>query len=375
MVARLLRDIQGVVHAYAETRATNPAQVTFADEGEYPAQAFLAAAPRGVGAEAAWARQGGAGEGVGFVDVEQGWRFDHPDLVGWGLIAPLFGTSDPGEADHGTAVLDIVVGRDNGSGGIGLAPQAGAVAVCAHRDPSLVVGGDPGLTVADAITAAVAWLAPQGRPAPGHVLLLEVQRPANGYGPSETDDVDLAAIRTAIGNDVVVVEAAGNGLTNVDGWRSPTGRGLTTTDSGAIVVAGSMSAKETEAVPSGSVTGHRININKNSNYGTRVNCYAWGGDVVTASAAGGYQIDFDGTSSASAIIAGVAVVVQGMYRAAHGDYLRPAQMRALLTGGAATPQVPVASRANLPIGVMPDLKALVETVGALERVGVDALSP
>jgi len=57
-----------------------------------------------------------------------------------------------------------------------------------------------------------------------------------------------------------------------------------------------------------------------SNYGSRVDCYAWGEGVFTttsdtngqAPATNLYRDDFGNTSAATAIIAGVALSVQGM---------------------------------------------------------------
>ena len=71
-------------------------------------------------------------------------------------------------------------------------------------------------------------------------------------------------------------------------------------------------------------------------YGSRVNCYAWGEEVVTAGwgyfgpMAGAnrtYTDRFDGTSAAAAIIAGAAILVQQMAGASGGPGLRPDQMR------------------------------------------------
>ena len=64
---------------------------------------------------------------------------------------------------------------------------------------------------------------------------------------------------------------------------------------------------------------------------------------------------FGGTSAASAIVAGVAAVVQGMHRAAHGTPLAAATLRALLADPSlGTPQHTPSARL---IGPMPDLRA------------------
>ncbi len=48
-----------------------------------------------------------------------------------------------------------------------------------------------------------------------------------------------------------------------------------------------------------------------SNYGSRIDTYAWG-ENVTTTALSGYTSYFNGTSSASSIIAGAAVNLQGI---------------------------------------------------------------
>ena len=71
-----------------------------------------------------------------------------------------------------------------------------------------------------------------------------------------------------------------------------------------------------------------------------------------------YTGSFGGTSSASPIIAGAALAVQGVVEAAAGLRLSPAQMRAALTDPAtSTPSNdPPVDR----IGVLPNLRAIIE---------------
>lgn len=342
-----------VVHAYAETVARDPRlAITADDEPRSAEQGYKRPRPEGVDAEWAWTRLGGGGEGVGFVDVEQGWFFAHEDLADR-VTATMCHRNlfdDTQEGDHGTGVLGVVFGLDNGAGGLGIASRAERVGVCSYYD------GTPVHQVADAITVATEWLEA------GDVLLLELERPVGL--PTETDDADFAAIVAAVGKGIVVVEAAGNEHYPLDTWLSPRGRrmvrGEEAHDSGAIIVAGARSAVERD----GAAAGHRWPIW--ASYGQRVDCHAWGENVVTA-AVHEYQFDFDGSSSAAAIVAGVALALQGMHVAAHGVPLTPHEMRELLRDPGGVGQVPVASRALVPIGVMPDLKLLGERIGALPR--------
>ena len=99
-----------------------------------------------------------------------------------------------------------------------------------------------------------------------------------------------------------------------------------------------------------------------SNFGAAVHCHAWGDGVVTALAQG-WTNGFGGTSAASAIVAGVAAVVQGMHRAAHGTPLAATGVRALLADPAlGTPQHTPPMHA---IGPMPDLRKLAAAIGAV----------
>ena len=71
-----------------------------------------------------------------------------------------------------------------------------------------------------------------------------------------------------------------------------------------------------------------------------------------------YTDTFSGTSSATPIVAGAGLIVQGMHEANTGARLSPAQMRMLLSNPATgTPQGPTVA-GN--IGVMPNLRAIIE---------------
>jgi hypothetical protein len=99
----------------------------------------------------------------------------------------------------------------------------------------------------------------------------------------------------------------------------------------------------------------------NSNFGNRVDCYAWGDSVVTptsdaSGATDQYRTNFQNTSAAAPTIAGAALLVQGMAQADPGlSRFAPGQLRAILsdpTTGTGSPDA---------IGVMPDLRAIVES--------------
>jgi hypothetical protein len=118
-------------------------------------------------------------------------------------------------------------------------------------------------------------------------------------------------------------------------------------DSGAIMV-GAAQATPSEA--------YRMTT---SNYGDRVNCFAWGNLVTTTTdSANGYTAAFSGTSSASAIVAGAAIVAQGLAEQNLGYRFGSFQLRDLLIRTGTVPN----NRASQKIGVMPNLQAFIGNV-------------
>jgi hypothetical protein len=395
-LAEALHSWPQVEHAYVEDRPAPPPAVTPDDEPYYGNQRYLDDEDKvGVAVSAAWATPGGDGDvtdpltgaslaaGVGFADVETGWWLDHPDLVttdALGNRAPVVqrevGSSTTDRYTwHGTAVLGIVLAQDNGEGCIGIVPKLRrAHAVSEYRKDLTALSGEV-RNPPDAILSAIDLLRY------GDVLLLESQRSvgrgAEDYLPVEhvfdaTDQghpwkTAFREIRLATALGIAVVEAAGDGreVTSPDGRTATVGNDLDQfarfnvadpefADSGAILVAAGTKGVPHERLPS-------------SNYGTRVDCYAWGEDVQTLDspdAVPPYNDSFNETSSAAAIIAGVALAVQSMAVQIQGRALSAWQLRALLRDPAlGTPSEhpfdwePAAER-DL-IGVMPRLDKIV----------------
>jgi len=192
--------------------------------------------------------------------------------------------------------------------------------------------------------------------------------------PLEVEDLDFEAIRLAVSQGIIVIEAAGNGNVNLDSVRNKRGtRNLNPRDdrfykdSGAIMVG----ACNKEVLRGGMHTRH-----PKSNYGSRIDCYAWGEGFATAtrrdpretSGSDRYAVLFGGTSGASAIIAGAALLLQSLYEARKGERLLPnvddpmKNIHAILSDPATGTQ----QRLNFPldpIGVMPDLKKIISRLG------------
>lgn len=346
-VAEALAAWETVQFAYVEPPPPPPPQpITPTDEPRFPNQGYLRKAPEGIDAEHVWGFPGGGGQGIDLVDVEQGWMLAHEDLAPPAI--PLLWGQNHSSFDHGTAGLGVAVARDNATGGIGVAPLATA-SVVSEFDTT----GAPDRP--NALLAAIAALTF------GDVLLLEMQSASNE--PVETAPAlfDLIRLSTALG--ITVVEPAGNAGTPLDAYTAPfTGKHVLNrastdfTDSGAILVGAC-----TSTVPH-----TRIKI---SNFGSRVDCYAWGENVDTCSTdstgtTADYTTAFGGTSSASAIIAGAALVVQGLAEATLKRRLSAWQMRAVLSDtatGTAAENPPDVMVGEPGVGVMPNLLAIATT--------------
>ncbi|MEA2219012.1 MAG: hypothetical protein QOJ35_1638 [Solirubrobacteraceae bacterium] len=338
-----LRRLAIVDEAIAEPEpAPAPVTPSFAAQ-----QRYGTAAPAGIGAASLAGRPGGLGQAAKIVDVEYSWNTAHEDLehAAGGLIAN--GTpSDPFPSDnknHGTAVLGVLTGTDNGLGVSGLAAGSAIAMVNAYSTA--------GYTLANALD-----LARQNLTA-GDVMLVEQQtlgvQGTNDYVPVEYLPAAYDAIRLATQAGITVVEAAGNGNVDLDGaaYGSPFPAGKP--DSGAIVVG----AGGGDATCSGSPANARI---PSSTFGSRVNVQGWGGCVVTTGYGtlfnGGpnalYTQTFNGTSSASATVAAAAALYSSVVESETGAPPSPRNVRSRLIA-TGTPQ----GGSGGHIGPLPDLAA------------------
>lgn len=307
-----------------------------------PNQGYLTAAPVGIDSLYAWNILGGDGANTGFVDLEQGWNLKHEDLVD-AKITLISGTNSA-FFSHGTSVLGEVLMVDNVVGGVGHVPRARGRVVSQHQPG--------GYNTAAAILSAAAVMSA------GDVLLLEAQEtdPVSGkyYWPVSIADANYDAIRLTTALGITVVEAACNGSYDLDAYVNLSGKRIFNRSSTdfrdplSIMVGGGSSA----------VPHTRLWY---SNYGSRVDTYAWGENVDTSDTnADGtdnyaYTTSFNGTSSASPIIAGAALTIQGIAVAHNKAKLPPTLLRYLLSSYGTPSKNPAIDR----IGKMPDLKAIV----------------
>lgn len=334
-------------------------------------QGYLATAastPTGIDAQYAWTQTGGDGTGVTVCDIEYSWNYSHEDVTK--AVGSQLNTNNVGDPfssdDHGTAVIGELVANDNGWGVTGIAKGSGlATCGCYYGTPT------QSWNVAGAIGIAISSLSA------GDVILLEQQwdyTGSGGYVPvewypattpaSQSYGSVYAAIQNAVGNGIIVVEAAGNGGQDLDlmTWYG---------DSGAIIVGAG------GAYAGGTFTNGDLQKLSFSSYGTRVDVQGWGENVYTTgygdlfSSEGKnrwYTSAFNGTSSASPIVAGAVACLQGWYlQAATGTPLTPAFVRStLIATGTAQITPPTGN-----IGPRPDLAAAIASVPLAPPLWVD----
>ncbi|OGQ04784.1 MAG: hypothetical protein A3F82_07975 [Deltaproteobacteria bacterium RIFCSPLOWO2_12_FULL_44_12] len=278
----------------------------------------------------AWTR-GAKGQNTHLDDQEEDWNPAHIDLPQSPYIKST-NSQLPQAIAHGTAVLGILVGKDDGIGVTGIAPQATAES-----------------SFGDAAGIASVRNEGTGERFINFIHLLEEQYSNPTYAPCNapaSSDVCVAGefypdafeayqIATAMG--VPVVLPAGNGGINMDTTRyMDNWPNLSRQDSGAIMVGASMGANRQKA--------------SFSNCGQRINLFAWGSGVVTTSYPGAgldwfgpdnpnngdpnahYTNAFGGTSSAAAIIAGTVSLLQSYASTRMGTYkyLSPEKVREIL---------------------------------------------
>lgn len=313
-------------------------------------QTYLENAPTGIGARHAWSFRGGRGNGVTLVDVELGFHRAHEDLRRAAHTSP--GVPDH---SHGTMSLGVCCADENTIGIIGIAPGARPELESVRNDDALM---------SDYPLASVAIRKCVDRLHEGDVILLELEAKylysrldRSGYFsrtlPIERSPDVADAIATAERKNIYVVEAAGNGgldlcTAGLNKW------------TGAILVGAGDPDTRTWVY--------------GTNYGERVDVHGWGLKVVSTASSWedatlskgvgkewrsrSYTQNFDGTSSAAAMVAGIVACLSGIMQANGFGILTPIEMRNLLvqTGRLFT--------GNKKIGPMPDLEAAIAKLRA-----------
>ena len=348
---------------------------------EYANQHYLQAAPKGISVESAW-NEGAGGAGITVSLAEHGGPpSSHNDIA---FRKPL--AVGATFSEHMVNVSAIMVAKDNADGIVGVSPISGAAlfaAIDALPPPPSKSKVEIGMT------GALALLAAPGVLSAGDVVnmsigaLVELDQKAQPnivkgfkkapFGstwqkvfatvPVEFDAAVIAVVRQLVARGITVCVSAGNGYEatyTLKGnlLRANTGQGAELSgpwvgqthsldranpsalvDGGAVVVTGGTWS------PSKSANERILNLN----FGTRVDCFARGDDVLTwytnsVKAAGG-------SSVAAPIVTGAAALVQCYLKQNYQATLKPLVLRALLSD----PLLNTPAQPNDRIGVMPNL--------------------
>jgi serine protease len=364
-----------------------PAIPTLANNNQMGLQEYLNPANQsGVNAYAAWAQAGGSGLNIDFIDIERGWDLAHQDLSA--LPISLLAGANKEAKMHGTSTLGVVVGRDNVTntiGVVGIAYQANA-GVVSIFPTATSINADHSNAIMTALTNLNY----------GDVLLVEDQRKDgtrvisgityDKLWPIETAPLIWEVIYLGTTLGIIIIEPAGNGLIpQISTNTVPSGTDGNdlsgfTDSSGNHIFDETITAefKDSRAIVVGSATeGESSDPQKHyrtlqsasalpSNYGTRIDCFGWGEWVWTSG--GGPDANpthdsyryFDGTSSASAMVASVVLVIQSLAVNILGFRLGPIQMRSILSN----------SQYGTPVnaGVLPDPNALEGYLPDLQKI-------
>lgn len=274
------------------------------------------ASPPGLGITAASSIAGALGDNVTVSVIEYGLNVNHQEFVETPARVTRVDAVDPAASrstlEHGTMTAGVIGARRDGIGTDGIAPKAKI------KFYNVALS-----TTAAAITRAA--LASQ----PGDVLVMALQT-AGTLRPIETEDAVYDAIKAAVASGVHVVTAAGNGNVDLDGpaldaWNAKP-------DSGAVIVGA--------GYPRG--CGTALSKLSFSDFGARVNVQAPGECVITTGMGDvepmpmNQLIDnddygnYNGTSSASSVTAGVVASLSSAYKQTIGTPLDPAGARQAL---------------------------------------------
>jgi hypothetical protein len=322
-------------------------------------QPYLNAGPVGLGAMPAWEHLGTRGINVNIIDIEFGWEIWHQDLPTVNLIQFGDPPATQAEEDHGTATLGVLGALDNDWGTTGMAPDA-VLGFAPVRVGGVVNIPQAIVNSVILIELQIAGPAACGNPCSPLGLPPCDCSAGTAWVPVEWSLAEYNAIVSAVGAGRVVIEPAGNGAQNLDAPIYQTGHNPFQNDSGAIMVGAGM-----PPMIHGGLDVDRSRICC-SNYGSRVDVQGHGWAVrstgygdLNAEASGqlDYTAQYAGTSSASAMVAGAAALVQSAYKwANNSNILSPAALRQVLVASGSAQQSAIFNSfpASQNIGPRPD---------------------
>lgn len=327
----------------------------------------------GVDAEYAWSLPNGKGDDMAVVDVEAGWHFDHDDLknVAIDICLPPEGTTfvngdETADAaglassqTHGTAVLGILVGDPAIAdvGITGIAHKVAHVAVAGEfykkSNGVLIEFAEPHNAIIAAMSKLEDYL-----PGGGGVMLIETSEDWSWYDKTLGKTGVPIELRAEVHKELLeaanclytVIEAAGNGgedLDKLDYAMNGIESGSACNPPGLPVDISNPLVNDSKAILVGSAdppisfnggawefelgVDEQLRRLDSSCFGARIDCYGWGDYVMSCHKPEAQYIRFNGTSSAAAVVAGVVLVMQGLWKE-HGtsDFLTPTEVRDIL---------------------------------------------
>jgi len=369
--------VAGLLKALPFVKSTSIVPIPFnASAPDYQgSELFLENGDEGINAVQVWGTHNNRGAGIKVCDIEYDFNAQHTDLPNVTIVADLV-PEDPfngGGFNHGTAVLGEIASLNNATGTTGIA-----------SDCQLFFSGpyhDGIYNFEDAMLLAVLELSP------GDVILIEQQidgpnfsgNDQNGLVPMEWYESYYNAIQLAVGNEVIVVEAAGNGAEDLDAEIYSMDNGghypfLPGNGSGAIMVG------------AGAVGNQELKRAKLwfSNYGSCVHVQGNGESITTTGYGDLYSAEgvnteftagFGGTSGASPIVTGAIVLLQAVYEEATGSRLnRDEVLNLLLATGKPQVEGTIYPLSNH-IGPLPDIHSaltfLLDHLGTAELASAE----
>lgn len=317
---------------------------------------YFDAAPIGVDVAAGNHLLGADGFNIQVIDIEQGWFFNHPNLNN--DISLIDGINLQFE-EHGTAVLGILKANGTVAGQSGMVKNTSCDTMSVwHSDSDGVSRNRIDLAIIGAI-----W----GQKF-GDIVLIEQHvndpNPQSNlrFLPVEVDPWTFRLIEIGTAAGTTFIECAGNGHQDLDNYNhhllnnffrefeNDGSRNRNFKDSGAIIVGA--------GDPDNNHQRLFRQVDSGSNFGSRIDCFAWGKNIRTLNnLTNKFTNDFGGTSGAGAIIAGVAAMIQGIALEQRGFLLPPEDLRAIL----ANPDLGTPSNDTRidRIGFMPDLAKII----------------
>ena len=311
-------------------------------------QAYLDAAPSGHGYNPVRNIVGAQGPDIQVCQQEASWHFDHEDVCDMTLASLVTSVPSPdldSWKDHGSACVGILTADRNAYGTRGMASQASLI-LASFED-----GG------ANAISLATAAMNP------GDVMTSSWAWGVNGFhAPLDFFQAEWDAVNIATLSGIAYHYGAGNTDSSLDD----------TSIYGNVYLPGAPDNGGTIVGATNSGDNDKIWF---SNFGTRVDCSAWGEDLSTIGYGdrflpGGdfqqsYTSSFGGTSGAGPTTAAVAASLSNAVRVQNGVQLTAAEIRdAMRTIG--SPQ-----GAGGHIGPQADLEALLANFGLPDGLMLD----